>query len=413
MENNVQDIVQDVGIVSSQELEHFRKEVRAWLATNAPKPPAFKLPDSFMEVGTDEQFEYLRDFQNKVYRAGFLGMSWPAAYGGGGKPAVFQHIVNDEMAAARVPFMVNLIGLFWAGPTILKLGSEEQKRRYIPKILSADEIWCQGFSEPENGSDLANAQMTAERDGNEYVLNGTKIWTSLGAHAHHMILLARTDKNVTSKYQGLSFFLAPMRVPDVHTLPIRKMTGEHGFTETRFEGARIPADCLLGDEGQGWLVALTTLAFERGTEGGQAGGLAMVPLRVSQLVDLAKSATRDGQPAIEDPVIRDRLVELLIEERSMDLGPARMKHAALHGPRPFALPMMGKLVLSEFRRRMCAFAVELQGSNASLYVGDPDAYQDGNFQRSYMNAFSATIGGGTTQVQMNILGERVLGLGKG
>jgi len=398
---------------TDEQLKVFRAEVRAWLERNAPKPPKFKLPDSFMEVGTDEQFEFLQAWQAKVYAAGYLGMSWPADYGGGGKPAAFQHVVNSEMARANVPFMVNVIGLFWAGPTILKLGSEGQKTRYIPKILSGEEIWCQGFSEPENGSDLAGAQMTAQRDGDSFVLNGTKIWTSLGMYAAHMILLARTDKSGPSKYHGLSFFLAPMRVPNVTTLPIRKMTGEHGFTETRFEDARIPASCMLGDEGQGWPVAMTTLAFERGAEGGQAGGLSMVLLRVAQVADMARQLKRDGRPAIEDPWVRDQLVQFLIEERGLDLGPQRVRHAALAQPRPFAVPFMSKLRHSEFRRRLCAFAVSLQGSNANLYVGDPDAYSDGDWQRSYMNAFSATIGGGTSQIQLNILGERVLGLPKG
>ena len=395
------------------ELQAFRMEVRAWLERNAPSKPAFKLPDSFMEVGTDEQFAYLQAWQNKVYAAGYLGMSWPAEYGGRGRAPIFQHIVNSEMARAAVPFMVNVIGLFWAGPTILKLGSEKQKQRYIAKMLSGEEIWCQGFSEPENGSDLAGAQMTARRDGEEYVLNGTKIWTSLGMYAAHMILLARTDKGGPSKYHGLSYFLAPMRVPHVTTLPIQKMTGEHGFTETRFEDARVPASCLLGAEGEGWATAMTTLAFERGAEGGQAGGLSMVPVRVAQVIELARRCKRDVRPAIEDPLVRDRLAALLIEERGLDLGPQRVRHPALAGPRPFAVPVMSKLCHSEFRRRLCAFAVSLQGSNAGLYVGDPDAHDDGDWQRGYMNAFSATIGGGTSQIQMNILGERVLGLPKG
>jgi alkylation response protein AidB-like acyl-CoA dehydrogenase len=395
------------------ELQAFRLQVRAWLERNAPPSPAFKLPDSFMEVGTDAQFEYLRAWQAKVYAAGYLGMSWPAEYGGGGKAPIYQHIVNAEMARASVPFMINVIGLFWAGPTILKLGTEAQKQRYIPKILSGEEIWCQGFSEPENGSDLAGAQMTARRDGEEYVLNGTKIWTSLGMYAAHMILLARTDKGGPSKYHGLSYFLAPMDVPHVTTLPIRKMTGEHGFTETRFEDARVPASCLLGAEGEGWATAMTTLAFERGAEGGQAGGLSMVALRVAQVIELARQCQRDGAPALADPLVRDRLVQLLIEERGLELGPQRIRHPALAGPRPFAVPVMSKLCHSELRRRLCAFAVSLQGSNASLYVGDADAVSDGDWQRGYMNAFSATIGGGTSQIQLNILGERVLGLGKG
>jgi alkylation response protein AidB-like acyl-CoA dehydrogenase len=204
-----------------------------------------------------------------------------------------------------------------------------------------------------------------------------------------------------------------MRVPNVTTEKIRKMTGEHGFVETRFEDARIPASCLLGDEGQGWMIALTTLSFERGAEGGQAGGQAMVALRVAQVVEMAQKLERDGRPVLEDPLVRDRLVQFLIEERALELSAQRQAHPALLQPWPQALPMMAKLLGSEFRRRLCAFALGLQGTNASLYVGDPDAYADGSWQRSYMNAFSATIGGGTSQIQMNILGERVLGLPKG
>jgi len=396
-----------------QELSEFREQVRAFLRERAPKPPKFKLPDSFMEVGTDAQFEYLRDWQAEVYAAGYLGLSWPREYGGRGLPQVFQSIVDSEMAQASVPFMVNVIGLFWAGPTILKLGSEAQKQRYVAKILSAEEIWCQGFSEPEHGSDLASAQTTAVRDGDDYVLHGTKTWTSRGAYADHMILLARTDKNAASKYHGLSFFLAPMRVPHVSTHKIQKMTGEHGFTETRFDGARVPRSCLVGNEGEGWSVAMTVLMFERGAEGGAAGGLSMVPLRVEQVAALAAECKRDGRPSLEDPIVRDTLVRFAIEERGLELSLARARIPGLAGPRPFAAPLSLKLRISEFRRRLCAFAVQLQGANANLYVGDPNAVADGAWQRSYMNAFSATIGGGTSQIQMNILGERVLGLGKG
>lgn len=397
-----------------QELEAFREEVRTWLERHVPvKPDTFVLPDSFMEVGTDAQFEYLRDWQRAVYRAGYLGMSWPPEYGGGGKHPAFQQVVNEEMERTRVPFMVNVIGLMWAGPVILQLGSEAQKRRYIPHILTADEIWCQGFSEPEHGSDLAGARTTAVRDGDVYILNGTKTWTSLGSFAKHMILLARTDPNADSKYRGLTFFLAPMDAPGVHTSPIAKMTGELGFNETRFEDARIPADCVLGDEGEGWKVAVATLLFERGAAQGQAGGLPMVPLRVADVVQLARECRRDGRPAIEDARVRDELVRFAIEERAMRLNLERQKHPALVQDYPFAIAMMNKLTMSEFRRRLSRFAVGLQGPKAALYLGDPQACQHGHWQRHYMNAFAATIGGGTTQIQKNIIGERILGLGKG
>ena len=153
-------------------IEAFKKEVNQWVTKNKPAPPTFLMPQSFMEVGTDEQFEYLREWQEKVYNAGYLGMSWPTEYGGGGMPEIYQDVVNKELVAQNTPFMVNTLGLNWAGPLILNMGSDEQKKAYIKKILSTEEIWCQGFSEPDYGSDLGNAQLTAERDGNEFVLNG-------------------------------------------------------------------------------------------------------------------------------------------------------------------------------------------------------------------------------------------------
>lgn len=398
--------------LSKQELDEFRAEVRAWFENNKPADPGFLLPQSFMEVGTDEQFYFLRDWQRKVYEAGYLGMAWPKEYGGGGKPQAMQDIVTREMVRQKVPFMTNTIGLNWAGPLILNMGSEEQKKAYIPGILSAEDIWCQGFSEPDHGSDLGNAQLKAERDGNEFVLNGSKIWTSLGKHAKYMILLARTNAQANNKYEGLSFFLIPMRIPGVEVVPIRKLTGEYGFNQTFFADARISDTCLIGKEGEGWKVAMATLAFERGAVGGQAGGHSMMSKEVSEVVALARNAQRNGRPAIEDPLIRDRLVQFIIEERGQSLNGARARIKALTAERPFSIAMSSKLVGSEYQRRLNQFALSLQGANAAYYVGDALAYERGLWQRSYFNAFSATIGGGTSEIQHNIIGERVLGLPK-
>jgi alkylation response protein AidB-like acyl-CoA dehydrogenase len=294
----------------------------------------------------------------------------------------------------------------------LQLGSEEQKRRYIPKILSCEEVWCQGFSEPAGGSDLANVAMTARRDGDEWVLNGTKTWTSLGTQAAHMILLARTDPDAPSKYEGLTFFLAPLDVPGLERVPIRKLTGEFGFNEMRFEDVRIPADAVLGRVGEGWKVAIATMLFERGASEGRAGGLSMVPLRVGDVVEMARRCRRDGRPAIEDPWVRRELVRFAIEEEAIGLSSARNRVAELTRERPLAIPMMGKLVNSELRRRLTRFAMSLPGVDAALYLGDPDAYDGGHWPRHYLNSFSATIGAGTSEIQKNILGERVLGLPK-
>lgn len=395
-----------------QELEDFRAEVAAWLEQNRPPEPDFLLPESFMEVGNDAQFEYLRAWQAKVYEAGYLGMAWPAEYGGGGKPQAYQDIVNQEMTRLQVPFMPNTIGLNWAGPLILHMGTEEEKQRYIEKILSAEDIWCQGFSEPDHGSDLGNVQTKARRDGDEWVINGSKMWTSLGSYAKYMILLARTNDEAPNKYAGLSYFLAPMTVAGVETRPIRKLTGEYGFVQTFFDNARIPADCLMGEEGQGWQIAMTTLQYERGAEGGQAGGTASMFVAVGDVVELARQATRDGRPAIEDPLVRDQLVKFLIEERGDRLCRDRAEIAALISERPGAIPLSSKLRGTEHRRRLFQFALSLQGANGARWVGDSEVINRGKWQRSYFNAFSGTIGGGTSQVQANIVGERVLGLPK-
>ena len=397
--------------VTDQELREFRSEAAAWFKDNAPSDPGFLLPETFMEVGSDQQFEFLRDWQRQVYEAGYLGMAWPSEYGGGGKPQVFQDIATQEMAKARVPFMTNTIGLNWAGPLILKMGRDADKQRYIKNILSAEDIWCQGFSEPEAGSDLGNSQCRAVKDGDDYVINGSKIWTSLGSYAKYMILLARTSTEGASKYAGLSYFLAPMDATGIDPRPIKKLTGEYGFCQTYFDDARIPADCLMGKEGEGWNIAMITLTFERGATGGQAGGIASMELNVDDVVELARRAKRNGKPAIEDPAIRRQLVDVIMESRSNQLMAARAKIPALASDWPSAIAMSGKLRGSELKRRLCRLAVTLQGTNATRFVSD-EALDGGRWQRSYFNAFSGTIGGGTSQIQKNIIGERVLGLPK-
>ena len=403
------------------ELKNFRAEVAAWLQANRPPDPGFLLPESFMEVGTDAQFHYLRDWQRKVYQAGYLGMTWPKEYGGGGQPQAWQDIATAEMARAKVPFFPNTIGLFWAGPLILAIGTEAQKRRYIPGILSADDIWCQGFSEPDNGSDLASCSTRAVRvagesgvsgvSGDEYILNGAKIWTSLGSHAKYMILLARTDP-ASRRTTGLSYFLIPMQVPGIRTQPIRKLTGEYGFTQTFFENARVPADCLMGREGEGWAIAMKTLTFERGASGGQAGGLTRMALGIDDVVELAKRSRRDGAPAIDDPFVRDQLTRFMIEAQGDRLCAERGRLPALCSERPDAIPLSNKLRITEHNRRLYQFALTLQGANAARWVGDAHAVDGGLWPRSYLNAFASTIGGGPSQIQANIVGERVLGLPK-
>ena len=394
------------------ELEAFRIEVSAWLDENNPPDPGFLLPQTFMEVGSEQQLDFLREWQYKLWNAGYLGVHWPKEYGGRGMDPVFQSVADKEMRRHQTPIAFNVIGLGWAGPLILDVGSQEDKAKYIKGILSGEDIWCQGFSEPDHGSDLGSAQTRAVRDGDDYIINGSKIWTTMGNFASYMILLARTNPEAKRKYDGLSFFLSPMKVSGIETRPIQKLTGEYGFTETLFTDARIPASCLIGGEGQGWRVAMQTLQYERGAAAGAAGGLAQVRVVIDDMIEAVRDLKRDGAPLLDDPVVRDRLVLLMMEEKALGLADRRMAIPDLTTDYPMSLPLSYKLRVSEYQRRMRQFAIELQGAHGSLFVGDNDAISGGFWQRAYFNNFATTIGGGTSQIQANIIGEQVLGLPK-
>jgi alkylation response protein AidB-like acyl-CoA dehydrogenase len=398
--------------IDAQDLAAYAEAADAWFRENVVRDPGFMLPLTFMEVGTDQQFHFLRDWQHKVWEAGYLGAAWPVEYGGRGLPQAFQNAATRAMRKHDGPIMLNAIGINWTGPLLLDLGSDAHRRKYLRGILSAEDIWCQGFSEPEHGSDLGAAQTRALRDGDSFVVNGSKIWTTLGRYAKYMILLCRTDPTTSRKYDGLSFILTPMTVEGVRTTPIRKLTGEHGFTQTFFTDARIPAEGLVGKEGEGWKVAMRTLEYERGARGGQAGGYVAVQSDAWEVLELARRMTRNGAPALDDPAVRERMVDFMIEIQSLSLCRQRLAAPALNTDRPMGLPLSSKLMGTEFARRVNEFAVSLTGPRGAYYVGDENAVDEGIWSRAYLNAFSATIGGGTSQIQHNIIGEHVLGLPK-
>ena len=398
--------------VDPKDLAAFAEQADAWFAENVVRDPGFMLPLTFMEVGTDPQFNFLRDWQNKVWEAGYLGAAWPKAYGGGGLPQAFQTAATRAMRKHHGPIMLNAIGLNWAGPLLLEMGTEAQKAAYLKGILSAEDIWCQGFSEPGHGSDLGSAQTRAVRNGDHYVVNGSKIWTTLGRYARYMILLARTDPSAERKYDGLSFFLMPMKAPGIETVPIRKLTGEHGFTQTFFTDAKAPAEGLVGPEGGGWKVAMRTLEYERGARGGQAGGYVSVGANAFDVFDLAQRTKRGGHPVLEDPQVADEMVGFLMEIQALTLNGQRTQVPELIADRPQGIPLASKLMGTEMSRRLNDFAVRLTGVRGAYYVDEPEAADNGLWARNYLNSFSATIGGGTSQIQANIVGEHVLGLPK-
>jgi alkylation response protein AidB-like acyl-CoA dehydrogenase len=396
----------------SDELRDFRHQVRDWIAKEKPPLPSFKLPQTFLEVESTEQFEWLRAWQRKVYDAGYLGFDVPEEYGGRGVNPEKKRIVDRELARARAPFFVNFLALTWVAPTILTFGREDQKKRTLGPLLRGDEIWCQGFSEPGAGSDLASLTTRAVKSGDGWEVTGHKVWTTLAHVAKWMILLARTNPDA-NKYAGLSYFLFPMDAPGVTVQPLVKMTGEGGFNQVLFERAPMPLDALLGEEGQGWNIALTTLMFERGAaESSPRERTSALVEQLKRVLSIAARTRRNGKPVASDPVFRDRIVQLWIEAHAMGHAGTRLGAPQLVAERPLALPLMNKLVASEWNQRLSELACEMLGTDAALWIGDKNAPDRGEWPRAFMNSFGMTIGGGTSEILRNIIGERVLGLAK-
>jgi alkylation response protein AidB-like acyl-CoA dehydrogenase len=391
----------------SDPLDELRTRVREWVGANLPPAPRFAVPQNALTVTSDEQIGWLRAWQARVYDAGFVGAEWPVEYGGRGLARGSQRAIDAELARAGAPFLVNNVALAWAGPMILRYGSEPQRQRFLAKLLRADEIWCQGFSEPGSGSDLASLRTRAVRDGDAYVIDGAKVWTSLGRFADYVILLARTDPSAV-KHAGISYFLAPMRIPGVEVRPLLKFTGEGGFNQVIFTNARIPADALLGREGQGWELATATLSFERGASEGSAGGSSMGGVGFGELLEMLRRAP----PALRgDAAARDRFAALAIEATALRYAGARLALPGLVADRPLALPLMAKLAGSEHAQRLADFGLELLGQDATLWkdAGTPGS---GEWAHSYFNSYAGTIAGGTSEILRNVLGEKVLGLAK-
>ena len=387
----------------------FQEYARAWLKENAPPPPPERLPITPIEVMTVGQRDYLQAWQRKCYEAGLVGADVPKAYGGHGHKG-FQRIANREMNKAGVPFLINIVGLSMAAPTILHHGTEAQKEKFIPGCLSGEEIWCQGFSEPGAGSDLANQRTSAVRDGDDWIVNGHKVWTSLGHFAKWMILVTRTSKD--HKYEGLTYFLCPIEGhPGVTVRPLVKITGETGFNEVFFEDVRIPDAYRLDDVGKGWAVAMTTLLSERGAAEGAGGGGGEGANAIQNLIELARNTWRDGTLAADDPVTRDAIVQRAIVGEGLRQNARRARVAPLTD-HPMRLPLQQKLTASEYQQDNARLGVEIAGAHSTLYKLDPKAPNAGHWPLAYLNSYGNTIAAGTNEIQRNILGERVLGLPK-
>ena len=395
----------------------FREYCRDWLKDNRPGDPPVRLPLSPLEIMTEDQLSYLQAWQKAAYDAGLVGCDYPVEVGGGGREDC-QRVANEEMIRARTPFMPNVIGLGMAAPTVFYHGQEELKQRLLPRLFSGEDIWCQGFSEPGAGSDLASVQTFAEKQGDKWVINGHKVWTSLAHFAQWMILLLRTDKS--HKYDGLSYFVVPIRSAlgnGVTVRPLIKITGETGFNEVIFDNLEVDDGYRLDELGKGWQVAMTTLAHERGAGEKvtpRSGGLktkSTHATNTANLIELAKSSQRNGRPASEDALVRDGIMRQLIREEGLNQNQRRARVTALQD-HPARLPLQNKLLSSEIAQGTGALALEIAGANSSLYLGDDNAPAGGQWPMAYMNSYGMTIAAGTSEVQRNILGERVLGMPK-
>jgi alkylation response protein AidB-like acyl-CoA dehydrogenase len=379
-----------VDLTLSPEEEAFRDELRGWLGDNAPG----KEPE-----GDEAGFEFRRAWQRKLYDAGWAGLSWPKEYGGRGASLVEQAIFNEEIVRAQAPQMANVLGLAMGGPTVIAHGTDEQKERYLLPILSAEEIWCQGFSEPDSGSDLASVKTTAVRDGDDWLVTGQKVWTTLAHHSKWCMLVARTDLDVP-KHKGLTYFLMDMDQDAVQIRPLRQITGESEFNELFLEEARIPNENIVGGEGNGWKVAITTLMHERAT---LAFGLQVaVQIALRELMEQAKSSPFNGGPASQDPIIRQRLAQLYIEAEVLRLNAYRGLTAQMKYGVPGPEGSLGKWHWSEVNQSLTELAMDIAGPRAQL--------DDGEWTYRFLRARANSIEGGTTEILKNIVAERVLGL---
>jgi len=402
------------------EQAEFRAQAREWLTKNHPGQPSMRLPLGALELSDPEALAYLKKWQKSAYEAGLVGADYSKECGGGGHTDC-QIIANQEMQLAKTPFFPNIIGLGMAAPTVYFHGQEGVKQELLPRLLSGEDIWCQGFSEPGAGSDLANQQTFAERKGDSWVINGHKVWTSLAHFASWMILLCRTDKE--DKYNGLSYFVVPIESAlgnGVTVRPLIKMTGETGFNEVIFDDLVVEDKYRLDEVGAGWKVAMTTLAHERGAGmlvTPSAGGMTQKAENSantsspSALIELAKNSYRNGKTAADDAVIRDEIVKIIIRQEAMRQNQRR---AGVHSllDHPMRLALQNKLVATEYNQDLAQLAYDIEGPASSLYLNDSKAPGGGEWPLAYMNSFGVTIAAGANEVQRNILGERVLGMPK-
>jgi alkylation response protein AidB-like acyl-CoA dehydrogenase len=381
---------------AERRLQH---ELRDFLAASTPDP-------AVMPQALDERIAVLRRWQARCYEAGYVGRAWPRAFGGGGAPAAEQIVVDQELAAAGAPEFVNVVGLDVLGPSLLRFGTDEQRRRHIPAILSAQEIWCQGFSEPEAGSDLASLRTRAVEHDDHFVLDGQKTWVSWGQFARWCGVLARTGAPA-ERHRGISMFIVDMRAPGVDVRPMTQITGHAEFCELFLDGVVVPKENLLSAPGDGWKIAMYTLGHERGT----AALPRQVKLRtwVDRAARVASRRELDGRALIDDPQVQSELARAFIGVEVLRHHAYRTVGEFLNGGAVGPDSSTVKLLMAEAEQRLAATAYEILGT--TLQHADPaEAAEDRFWTETYLYSRAASVYGGTRQIQRNIIADRILAL---
>jgi len=390
----------------SAEDERFRLRVRQWIAEHPP--------------GALGSLAQKKAWQRTLYDAGYVGMGWPKAYGGQDARPMEQAIVAEEMARGDVPGAVNSLALGLIGPTLIDHGTEEQKQRYVRRMLTAEDIWCQLYSEPDSGSDLASlntrAVLEAFEDGERWVINGQKVWTSLGPYADYGVLLARTNPDVP-KHQGISYFVLDMHQPGVEVRPLKQITGSSEFAEVFFNNAVVPPENIIGREGQGWELAQTTLGYERG--GSLLARVTRHQANLRRLIDVTHSLSRDSVAVLDDPVMRQKLGRMVVEVEVLRYAGFRILSKLEQGKRPGAESSIDKLYYSEMDKRHQELIQDALGPYGQLEHGLPTELalnsstlrgDDASWAYNFLWARAGTIYAGSSEIQKNIIGERVLRL---
>ncbi len=379
----------------SEEEEAFRQEVVAFLDENLPE-------------GQERTPELLANWTKKVREKRWVGFSWPEDVGGGGGGIMEQVILKDEMAKRKAPALGTcFMGLAWVGPSLIQYGTEEQKQKFIPDILDGKYQWCTGYSEPDSGSDLASLKCKCERDGDEYVVNGQKIWTSIAMWSKMMILLVRTETEVETKHDGITCLLVEMDSPGLEVRPIKNMSGGAMFAEVFFDNVRVPVENRLGEEGQGWQVTISALASERSSIA-EVHGLIR---KIDEVKDLARNTIRGGRAMSDDPGIRRRIAQAETKIEAMRLNGMRFLTKQLKGEPLGSETSINKLHRADLEVGLGELALEILGSSSTLMSGDA-ATDGGAWAKFSLNWPEVVIGGGTPNIQRNIISERMLGLPK-